>query len=97
MSFNAFMSKRWKIITRTLPCGAENDKEFGSISMKKHCIEHYFSVVNGFREAMEKARSANFSVPFVSANIDLYRNKCTKSKYFCMRLHFVEQSVRAVY
>lgn len=90
MSFNAFTSNRRMTVAGMLPCVREGYIAVGSIIMQNDCIKHYVSAVNGFREELEEVRPAHFYVSFVSANIDMFRNKITKRKYFCMRLHFVE-------
>lgn len=91
MSFNAFTLKHWKTIVRKLLRGRERGMAVGSINMRKHCVEHYFLIVKGSIEALKKARSAYFGIPFVSAYIDLYRNKFTNSRYFWMHLHFLDR------
>lgn len=74
MSFNAFKLESSKMIARTLPRGREIGIADDSINMQKYWIGNYVSIVNGFKEALEKALSAHFVVLFVSANINLYLN-----------------------
>lgn len=59
-----------------------------SINIRKHCIELYVYVVGKVRELRKHAKEVHHGLPFVSFNIDLYRNKFSKTKYFASRFSF---------
>lgn len=71
-----------------LPVPNGSGTSLGSINLRKHSIELYIYVVKMIRELVVLSRNHHRGLPFASFNIDLYRNKFTKTKYFASRVSF---------
>jgi hypothetical protein len=94
ISFNAFQSDRWRTIAAMLPVPIGPGTALGSINIRKHSIELYSYVVGMIQEHVELSRKCHRGLPFASFNIDLYRNKFTKTKYFASRVSFTVSKQR---
>jgi hypothetical protein len=83
ITFNAFESQRWKILSKKFPIpGGEG---LTKLPLRKLLIEHYVSVKHTIVGALKDAM-ATYRIPFISINLDLITGKTNNKKYIGMRI-----------
>jgi hypothetical protein len=82
LSYRSFQTPRWRVIASQLPVGVNGMTVFNP---RKHNVELYVTIREKIKRSIAKV-SQEFSIPFMTLNLDLYKNMYNNLKFVTLRV-----------